>query len=80
MELLTILIVGLLVTNIILVVLYVMERKTATYTVYDTKAKNALKKRVARLKKELKLELAEFDMEEWEKALDEPLEEGIRKL
>jgi len=80
MELLTVLIIILLVANIILAVLYVMERRAPIHTGHDKKAKNPLKRRIARLKKELESELAEFDIEEWEKALDEPLEEGIRKL
>ena len=80
MNLLTVLVVILLATNIILAVLYVAERRSSTYAVYDAETKNTLKRRVTHLKEELESELVEFDVDEWEKALEESLEEEIRKL
>jgi len=80
MSLLIFLVVVLLVTNIILAILYITERRAPAYTVYDAETKNTLKRRVIHLKEELESELVEFDVEEWERALEESLEEEIRNL
>lgn len=77
---LTFLVIILLATNIILAILYIAERRSPAYTVYDTETKNTLKRRVTHLKEELESELVEFDVEEWERALEESLEEEIRNL
>ncbi|MDK2783620.1 MAG: hypothetical protein PWQ32_1209 [Thermococcaceae archaeon] len=77
---LTFLVVILLATNIILAALYIAERRASTRAVYDPETRNTLKRRVTHLKEELESELVEFDVEEWEKALEESLEEEIRNL
>jgi len=77
---LTFLVIILLATNIILAILYIAERRSPVYGGYDTETRNTLKRRVTHLKEELESELVEFDVEEWERALEESLEEEIRNL
>ncbi|ALV62376.1 hypothetical protein ADU37_CDS06770 [Thermococcus sp. 2319x1] len=77
---LTFLIIILLATNIILAILYIAERRSPYYVGYDAETKNTLKRRVTHLKEELESELVEFDVEEWERSLEESLEEEIRNL
>lgn len=70
----------LVVLNIILLLLYLSARRTPYYVVYDEETKSALKRRVLNLKEDLESELNEFDVTEWEKTLEESIEEEIRDL
>lgn len=70
----------LIVLNIVLLLLYISARRTPYYVVYDEETKNALKSRVLNLKEDLEAELEEFDVAEWEKSLEESIEEEIREL
>ncbi|RLF83100.1 hypothetical protein DRN44_02085 [Thermococci archaeon] len=76
----TILVIFLLLMNIFLVVLYLSEKRSSRYVAYDEESRSTLKRRVAHLKEELESELVDFDIEEWEKALEESLEEEIKNL
>ncbi|MDI3475956.1 MAG: hypothetical protein PWQ79_263 [Thermococcaceae archaeon] len=74
------LVVVLAVLNIILLMLYISSRSTPYYAVYDEETKMALKRRVTSLKEDLESELVDFDVEEWEKALEESIDEEVRNL
>ncbi|HIP74994.1 MAG TPA: hypothetical protein EYH13_02345, partial [Thermococcus paralvinellae] len=71
-------IVILLMLNIVLALLYLSARRSPYYVVYDEETKNALKKRVLNLKEDLESELVDFDIVEWEKTLEESIEEEIK--
>jgi len=73
-------IVILLMLNIVLALLYLSARRSPYYVVYDEETKNALKKRVLNLKEDLESELVDFDIVEWEKTLEESIEEEIKNL
>ena len=73
-------IVILLMLNIVLALLYLSARRSPYYVVYDEETKNALKKRVLNLKEDLESELVDFDIKEWEKTLEESIEEEIKNL
>ncbi|AIF69343.1 hypothetical protein PAP_04660 [Palaeococcus pacificus DY20341] len=70
----------LLILNIVLLLLYISARRTPYYVVYDEETKNALKRRVLNLKEDLEAELGEFDIAEWERTLEESIEEEIKGL
>jgi flagellar biosynthesis/type III secretory pathway M-ring protein FliF/YscJ len=74
------LIVILLILVIVLLLLYLSARNNPYYVVYDEETKNALKRRVLSLKDELEGELEEFDVEDWEKALEESIDEEVKNL
>ncbi|KPU62955.1 hypothetical protein EP1X_06245 [Thermococcus sp. EP1] len=76
----TILIIFLLLMNIFLIILYLSERRASYYVAYDEETRSTLKRRVTHLKEELESELVDFDIEEWERALEESLEEEIKNL
>ncbi|NJE04860.1 hypothetical protein E3E36_01570 [Thermococcus sp. M36] len=73
-------IVILVVLNIVLMMLYYSAKSNPYYVVYDEETKNALKRRVASLKEDLESELVDFDVEEWEKTLEESIEEEVMNL
>lgn len=66
--------------NIVLALLYLSARRSPYYVVYDEETKNALKRRVLHLKEDLESELVDFDIVEWEKTLEESIEEEIKNL
>lgn len=66
--------------NLILLLLYLSAKKNPYYVVYDEETKSALKRRVTNLKEELEEELVDFDVEEWERELEESIEEEVRNL
>lgn len=70
----------LLVLNIVLLMLYYSARSNPYYVVYDEETKSALKRRVTNLKEDLESELVDFDVEEWEKTLEESIEEEVKNL
>jgi uncharacterized protein YpmS len=70
----------LLVLNVILLMLYLSARSSPYYVVYDEETKNALKRRVTTLKEDLESELVDFDVEEWEKTLEESIDEEVKNL
>jgi len=70
----------LVVVNIILLLLYMSAKSSPYYVVYDEETKNALKRRVTSLKEDLESELVDFDVEEWEKTLEESIDEEVRNL
>ncbi|ASI98974.1 hypothetical protein [Thermococcus celer] len=70
----------LLVLNIALLMLYYSARSNPYYVVYDEETKSALKRRVTNLKEDLESELVDFDVEEWEKTLEESIEEEVKNL
>jgi len=74
------LIIILFILVIILTILYLSARNNPYYVVYDEETKTALKRRVMSLKEELEGELEEFDIEDWEKTLEESIEEEVRSL
>ncbi|MBP1911007.1 hypothetical protein [Thermococcus stetteri] len=78
--LLYVLVVILLILVIILTMLYLSAKKNPYYVVYDEETKTALTRRVLNLKEELEGELEQFDVEDWEKALEESIDEEVRNL
>ena len=70
----------LVVLNIILLMLYYSAKSNPYYVVYDEETKNALKRRVSSLKEDLESELVDFDVEDWEKTLEESIDEEVRNL
>ena len=66
--------------NIVLILLYLSAKNNPYYVVYDEETKNALKRRVLSLKDELESELTEFDVEDWERTLEESIEEEVKRL
>ncbi|ANF21896.1 hypothetical protein [Thermococcus piezophilus] len=70
----------LIVLNIVLTMLYFSAKNNPYYVVYDEETKNALKRRVTSLKEDLESELVEFDIGEWERTLEESIDEEIRNL
>jgi len=70
----------LLVVNFILLMLYMSSKSSPYYVVYDEETKNALKRRVSSLKEDLESELVDFDAEEWERSLEESIDEEVRNL
>ncbi|EEB73741.1 hypothetical protein [Thermococcus sp. AM4] len=66
--------------NLMLLLLYLSAKKNPYYVVYDEETKSALKRRVTNLKEELEEELVDFDVEEWERELEESIEEEVRNL
>jgi uncharacterized protein YpmS len=74
------LIIILILLNIILLMLYYSAKSNPYYVVYDEETKSALKRRVTTLKEDLESELVDFDVEEWEKTLEESIDEEVRNL
>ncbi|WP_297471271.1 hypothetical protein [Thermococcus sp.] len=74
------LVVILLVLVIILAILYVSAKNNPYYVVYDEETKTALKRRVMNLKEELEGELEQFDVDDWERTLEESIDEEVRNL
>ncbi|ASJ09562.1 hypothetical protein A3L11_10095 [Thermococcus siculi] len=70
----------LIILNIILLMLYYSARSNPYYVVYDEETKSALKRRVSTLKEDLESELVDFDVEEWERTLEESIDEEVRSL
>ncbi|WP_297091344.1 hypothetical protein [Thermococcus sp.] len=70
----------LIVLNIVLLMLYYSAKSNPYYVVYDEETKSALKRRVTSLKEDLESELVDFDVEEWEKTLEESIDEEVRNL
>nr|QEK14048.1 hypothetical protein FPV09_01735 [Thermococcus aciditolerans] len=70
----------LVILNIILLMLYYSAKSNPYYVVYDEETKSALKRRVSSLKEDLESELIDFDVEEWEKTLEESIDEEVRNL
>ncbi|KUH32380.1 hypothetical protein APY94_09835 [Thermococcus celericrescens] len=70
----------LIILNIILLMLYYSAKSNPYYVVYDEETKSALKRRVSSLKEDLESELIDFDVEEWEKTLEESIDEEVRNL
>ena len=70
----------LIVLNIVLLMLYYSAKSNPYYVVYDEETKSALKRRVTSLKEDLESELVDFDVEEWEKTLEESIEEEVMNL
>ncbi|WP_297535950.1 hypothetical protein [Thermococcus sp.] len=70
----------LIVIIIILLMLYFSARNNPYYVVYDEETKTALKRRVMSLKEELEGELENFDVEDWEKTLEESIDEEVKNL
>ncbi|NJE85731.1 hypothetical protein E3E23_07825 [Thermococcus sp. CX2] len=70
----------LIVLNIVLTMLYFSAKNNPYYVVYDEETKNALKRRVTSLKEDLESELVDFDIEEWERTLEESIDEEVRNL
>ncbi len=66
--------------NIVLILLYLSAKNNPYYVVYDEETKSALKRRVLSLKDELESELTEFDVEDWERTLEESIEEEVKRL
>jgi len=66
--------------NLMLLLLYISARKNPYYVVYDEETKSALKRRVTNLKEELEEELVDFDVEEWERELEESIDEEVKNL
>ncbi|WP_054840436.1 hypothetical protein [Thermococcus sp. JCM 11816] len=76
-----VLLVILLILVIVLTMLYLSAKNNPPYyVVYDEETKTALKRRVLNLKEELEGELEQFDVEDWEKALEESIDEEVRSL
>ena len=65
---------------IILAILYVSAKNNPYYVVYDEETKTALKRRVMSLKEELEGELEQFDVDDWERTLEESIDEEVRNL
>jgi uncharacterized protein YpmS len=65
---------------IILTILYLSARNNPYYVVYDEETKTALKRRVMSLKEELEGELEQFDVEDWERTLEESIDEEVKSL
>ncbi|AMQ18128.1 hypothetical protein A0127_02560 [Thermococcus peptonophilus] len=74
------LLVILLILVIVLTMLYLSAKNNPYYVVYDEETKTALKRRVLNLKEELEGELEQFDVDDWEKALEESIDEEVRNL
>ena len=74
------LIIILLILVIVLLMLYYSAKSNPYYVVYDEETKNALKRRVGSLKEDLESELVDFDVEEWEKTLEESIDEEVKNL
>ncbi|WP_297495869.1 hypothetical protein [Thermococcus sp.] len=70
----------LLILVIILLMLYLSAKSNPYYVVYDEETKSALKRRVSTLKEDLESELVDFDVEEWERTLEESIDEEVRNL
>jgi len=70
----------LIVLNIVLIMLYYSAKKSPYYVVYDEETKNALKRRVTNLKEDLESELDDFDVDEWERNLEESIDEEVKNL
>jgi len=70
----------LIILNIILLMLYYSAKSNPYYVVYDEETKSALKRRVSTLKEDLESELVDFDVEEWEKTLEESIDEEVKNL
>ncbi|AFL95825.1 hypothetical protein CL1_1628 [Thermococcus cleftensis] len=70
----------LILLNVILLMLYFSAKSNPYYVVYDEETKSALKRRVSSLKEDLESELVDFDVEEWEKTLEESIDEEVRNL
>ncbi|ASJ11018.1 hypothetical protein A3L12_06730 [Thermococcus sp. P6] len=70
----------LIVLNIVLLMLYYSAKNSPYYVVYDEETKNALKRRVTNLKEDLESELVDFDVEEWERTLEESIDEEVKNL
>jgi len=70
----------LLVIIFVLLLLYISAKNNPYYVVYDEETKRALTRRVTNLKQELESEISEFDVDEWEKALEETLDEEVKNL
>ncbi|WP_297067683.1 hypothetical protein [Thermococcus sp.] len=70
----------LVVLNILLLLLYLSAKSNPYYVVYDEETKSALKRRVTNLKEDLESELVDFDVEEWEKTLEESIDEEVKNL
>lgn len=70
----------LIILNIILLMLYYSAKSNPYYVVYDEETKSALKRRVSSLKEDLESELVDFDVDEWEKTLEESIDEEVRNL
>ncbi|NJE10738.1 hypothetical protein [Thermococcus sp. MAR1] len=70
----------LIVLNIVLLMLYYSAKSNPYYVVYDEETKSALKRRVTSLKEDLESELVDFDVEEWERTLEESIDEEVRNL
>jgi len=70
----------LIVVNVILLLMYLSARQNPYYVVYDEETKNALKRRVTNLKQDLESELVDFDVEDWERTLEESIDEEVRNL
>lgn len=74
------LVVILLILVIVLAILYISARNNPYYVVYDEETKTALKRRVMSLKEELEGELEQFDIDDWERTLEESIDEEVRSL
>ncbi|NJE62414.1 hypothetical protein [Thermococcus sp. 21S7] len=70
----------LIVLNIVLLMLYYSAKSNPYYVVYDEETKSALKRRVTSLKEELESELVDFDVDDWERTLEESIDEEVRNL
>ena len=70
----------LIILNIILLMLYYSAKSNPYYVVYDEETKSALKRRVSTLKEDLESELVDFDVEEWERTLEESIDEEVKNL
>ncbi|WP_198362119.1 hypothetical protein [Thermococcus pacificus] len=70
----------LILINIVLLMLYYSAKSNPYYVVYDEETKSALKRRVSTLKEDLESELVDFDVEEWERTLEESIDEEVRNL
>ncbi|NJF25407.1 hypothetical protein [Thermococcus sp. Bubb.Bath] len=66
--------------NLLLFMLYLSSKRNPYSVVYDEETKSALKRRVTNLKEELEDELVDFDVEEWEKELEESIDEEVKNL
>ncbi len=73
-------IIVLLVVIFVLLLLYISAKNNPYYVVYDEETKKALTRRVTNLKQELESEISDFDVDEWEKALEETLDEEVKNL
>jgi len=74
------LVVILLILVIVLTILYISARNNPYYVVYDEETKTALKRRVMNLKEELEGELEQFDVDDWERSLEESIDEEVKNL